>query len=887
MKPTVALCLCAILVAASADISLAQNMIENPGFEEGEGAKPRQWYGTANAGAPTFTRTDEQAIEGKYSGKLAAKPGDVYARWVYRRSTLFRSVKPRDRLRLRFKYMASADLGDALVQISMDRPPGWRQYTLKPLKATGGKWVEYEAELIVDVVPSGSGELQLRGTTGQTGDQVVYFDDVSLEVIRTAPAPRPRPFIKPKGEREMLTPSRLRAIQCDTSRLPLKTAAHELRRFIGDRQSGASPTLERPVDGPVRRGTLVLGTTEDNPVLARWAGEGRLGISECSDTVDAYEIAVTDGCVAIVGANPRAVLYGAFELEDLLIERGGLPVGFHSKARPDLNLRLLHPRARGGFHSYEQADFEFIARAGANVAHLSHDWMAEKTLFSFVPCPEFPRAVTPATLENNRKHLRQYLEWCSLYGLRSALWLCEVVCQGGGWVPEPARRAFLERFPEDVLEDTGTSQGKVLCMAHPRVEKAYRGMVRRLLTDFPELEMVLVFTLDSNGEFCDPNQCPRHRDVSKYTQYNSFLRLLLEEGRAVRSDFKAFSVGWSWTFRNDPEYLTQLSALPKGAGLTAPPDGEAWSFDRKITDRLMEYRQVTRAHGQDFLGYDIFLWGDDCRFPETELYDFPLGVAAKLRRWQAIGADGFFDQWGTQAEFVPSNAVALRYMLFHPELAQPSRAQAFIEGLAGKQYGDAAAPHVVAAWREIETAQQIQSDHTYYWHHLRPNWAGPTLKCPLTLDALRKCRVSGAEPSKPYGAVDYCPYRDDGIAATRILGKALSRVAGHFERATAHFRAAIEVLDPGGRSLYEHWYPEGELSRRLRLTPRQSLEKQLVAVQLHAMNQRRMGLFFTAYSLVKSMPEEAEPGFAEALADLKAIREAARRYSAKFGMQKE
>ena len=69
------------------------------------------------------------------------------------------------------------------MQISHDAAPGWEQYPLKRLKATGDAWVRYEAVFTVTVNPTGGGEVQLRGTTDRTGDQVVYFDDVSLEVV--------------------------------------------------------------------------------------------------------------------------------------------------------------------------------------------------------------------------------------------------------------------------------------------------------------------------------------------------------------------------------------------------------------------------------------------------------------------------------------------------------------------------------------------------------------------------------------------------------------------------------------------------------------------------------------------------------------------------------
>jgi hypothetical protein len=432
-----------------------------------------------------------------------------------------------------------------------------------------------------------------------------------------------------------------------------------------------------------------------------------------------------------------------------------------------------------------------------------------------------------------------------------------------------------------VLEDTGTYQGKLLCLAHPQVERAYREMMHQLLTDFPQLGSVLVFTHDSNGDFCDPDRCPRHRAVSKHKQYNTFLKLLLEEGRAVRPDFQVFFIGWGWHFRKDPEFLPLLSSLPKGAGLASIADGEAWSFDRKLTDSLIHQRQATRERGQSLLGYDIFLWGDDTQFPVTEHFDYPLGVAAKLRRWSDLGVDGFFDQWGTQAEYVANNAVALRRMVFHPELTEPDAAAGFIRELAAGQYGEEVAPHVAAAWAAIEAAQQIQSDHTYFWHPLRPNWSGPVLESPLTAEALRAVTLH-PEPSKPHGAIDHAPHRD-GVASARVLGEVLPAAADHFGRAVAYLEVALDVLDPDYQSRYQHWYRtrseyEGtESNRRTRLTPRESLEKQLVAVRTHEHVQRQMSWFFEAFTIAHELPPEGEPGREPALARLTAISAAAGR----------
>ncbi|NPV45715.1 MAG: hypothetical protein HPY69_02050 [Armatimonadetes bacterium] len=664
----------------------------------------------------------------------------------------------------------------------------------------------------------------------------------------------------------MAEPLTIRRIQTDLSEPALRTAAEELARFLSDHQGRRvivrGSGTPRPQPQP---GTVIISTPPEAPRLTRSTAEPPPSRIAADPDHDAFEVAAADGCIVIVGSNPRAALYGVFELEDVIARHGRVPETLEMRGSPAMDLRLLHPRVRGGFLGYRRSDFEFIARCGANVAHLSHDWMSEKTLMSFVPSAELPDATPPDVRERNRDALRRYLAWCDEFGLRAALWLCEMPCQGGAWMPESSREAFLTRFPAECLSDSGTGQGKVLCLGHPLVEQAYRAMTRRLLREFPQIAMVLVFTCDSNGEFCDPDRCERHRGVSKLVQYGRLLALLAEEGRAVRPDFRVLTVGWGWHFRNDPDFLALQTSLPAGTGLTSPPDGEAWSFDRKLTEPLLASCRAVQKAGQIFLGYDIVFWGDDTVFPETELYDFPLGLAAKLRRWGLMGADGFFDQWGTQAEYVPANAIALRHFIFHPETTSPRAAWAFARRLARDQYGPQAAAAVAQAWQEIEAAQRVQSDHTYYWHLLRPAWSGPVLDAPLTLQNLQQITLSGAEPPKAWRGRDYAPHRDD-VARARALGTALGQAAEHFARAMSLLEQALEAMPADQQSVYRHWHTP-EAGAPPRLTPREQLEKQLVAVRLQARTQRRMSRFYGAWAAANSLPAEGMPGRLEALAE--------------------
>ena len=683
---------------------------------------------------------------------------------------------------------------------------------------------------------------------------------------------------------EIISPGKIAEIHVLSTDLPMRTAAENLQGFIKLKSNAHEVSIVTDVDlrTAPSAATILLGTTTNSPLFARWLKEGRLSIGTSESSGDAYEMAVLDGCIVVNGANPRAVLYGAFELEDVIAEYGGVPMNLARRASPSLGLRLLHPRMQGGFKGYRQSDFEFLARCGGNVAHLTHDWQGEKTVFNFVPSKKFPKAVEETILSKNRERLHQYLDWCRLYGLGGALWLCEIPCQGGPWVPEKDRKAFLEKFPSNCLSDTGTYQGKVLCLAHPLVEQEYRRMVRQFLTDFPGVSMFLVFTLDAGGELCDPSTCSRHHGVSKLTQYNRLLALMAEEGRKVRPDFQVFSVGWGWNFRGDRDFFPQQAALPAGTGLTTMPDGEAWSFDRKTTDFLIKSRSETREHQQTFLGYDIFFWGDDTVFREikdgrygsglgiTKLYDFPLGMAAKLHRWQSLGADGFFDQWGTTAEYVPCNAIAMRELVFHPENAAPDRLNTWAQSLAARRFGTDAAPHVLAAWKEIEVSQQIQSDYAYYWHRLRPAWSGPVLSCPLTVEALKAVTLTGAEPSKPLGTQDYAPLHDD-VARAEALAPALRDAADHFAKALVHLQAALPLLQGKTNSTFDHWY-QPEMNAPARLTPSQTIQEEIISVRLQERVQRRMSRFFQSWALVKSLGTLEASGQEAALKTLEQIR---------------
>jgi hypothetical protein len=182
----------------------------------------------------------------------------------------------------------------------------------------------------------------------------------------------------------------------------------------------------------------------------------------------------------------------------------------------------------------------------------------------------------------------------------------------------------------------------------------------------------------------------------------------------------------------------------------------------------------------------------------------------------------------------------------------------------------------LSAWKEIEAAQQIQSDHTYYWHHLRPQWSAPVLQCPITLEALKTTELthnghSSAEPSKAHGSHDYSPFRDD-VTCAQHLAPALREAAAHFSEALAHLEVATQQVPDDARSSLDHWH-QPETGTPARLTPRQALDDQIIAVRLQEQCQLRMSRFFEAWALVKTLPPTGTAEHKAAIERLAALRQ--------------
>lgn len=551
---------------------------------------------------------------------------------------------------------------------------------------------------------------------------------------------------------------------------------------------------------------------------------------------DAYEVRMQAGSLQLLGRSPRGLLQAVFALHEHLLEGGALTEGLQLAGTFHFRERIFH--ARFSPWPGQRPDVRFLAHLGATHCLVSHDWQgSRRSLQGYVTSPIFPEAVDAAEVADNHAGLRRLVNDCSDYGLGTMLWLTELPCQGGPWLPPARREEFLHRFPADVLSDSGTYEGKVLCFSHPRVQEYYRDLLGRFFADFPEIETLFVFGLDSGGEFCDPAGCPRCRGMSRFAQRDRLVCFMVEEGRKVRPGLRVLTTGWKWD-READEFLRRQPVLPAASGVYLAAQKDGWQCERQTHDFLREVRRVCRERGQTFIGYDNFHWGDDTVHGLGDIQDFPLGIGAKIRRWHDLAADGVFDHWGNAPEDLWCNSIACRDFFLNPS-ADPA---ATARRIALRQFGPAAGEAVLAAWTALEHAHLALSPACIWSPGQWPGWYEGRKRWPLPEGFADQSLRGHQAPPRPDGSTLYNPAE---------FADALQAVADAWAKAGPHYAEAVRQIERAHAAateaplFYRFWWNGPEPTP----TQREHLQRQELHLTSMALAGREIGLHFALHAL--------------------------------------
>lgn len=597
-------------------------------------------------------------------------------------------------------------------------------------------------------------------------------------------------------------------------------------------------------------GSVHLALLEESPVCRGLAAFGAIDLHNQPPGTDAFAVVEHEGALVLAATTPRGLLHAVYALADRLDLGEGIASASPLQAAFHIPRRIFHPR----FDAWpgERADIRYISRIGASHCLVDHDWQGSlRNLQGYVTSPVFPAAVDPGTVARQHAGLRRMLDDCLDYGLEACLWLTELPCQGGPWVPEARRREFLTRFSADALADSGTYEGQVLCFSHPVVQELYRDLLERFFRDFPEIGILFVFGRDSSGEFCDPVLCPRCRGMTHFDQRDRLLRFLLEEGAKVRPGLQVLTTGWGWDHEMR-EFVERQRRLPPGCGVYLAAEKDGWQAERQAHDFLREVRGVCAERGQLFIGYDDLHWGDDTVHGLRDIQDYPLGVGAKIRRWRSLQADGVFDHWGTWSEDVSCNSVACRAFFLNP-LSDP---EAVCRGIASGQFGEACGVHVARAWAALERAHAVLSNACTWSPGQWPGWyAGRgSAPVPATFAAIVAGTAGdwrmGGELLKPNGSF---PYNAGTLGdLLQAVSDAWSRAGPHYEEAVLAMRSALKAADDA-RVGYAAWWS----GARAVPSRREHVRRQLLYLESMAVIGREMGLHFGLFALYERRSRDA------------------------------
>ena len=433
---------------------------------------------------------------------------------------------------------------------------------------------------------------------------------------------------------------------------------------------------------------------------------------------DAFQIFRHNGILYILGSSRRGVMQGIHEfcLRDGFNNIAGNSVIQGAFAFP---CRIFSPIVQGIFNNKLDADAirscaRYLSLTGASHIAATNDFSGgpARDLHSYVQSSIFPKASDRRLGIELRKSLRATIDAAVEFGL-DILFDCRLLpCQGGPWVKDADRLAFLQHFPADVLSDSGTYQGKVLCFSHPKIQKFYEEVIEKFFTDFPEIELFHYLTMDAEGEFCDPETCTRCRGMSKFDQRDRLALFLSKVMSKARPGIRILNTGFQWDRAKygTGQLFARQAALPENVGLCMSASGDSATYERQAHDALRQARLTTWRAGQLAIGRDALHYFEDFSPKlggDNYLADYPFGVAAKIRRWSDLKFDGFYDVRGRIAlGDLHVNSLACRAAMQSPNLDSA----ALVRDLASRWFGSDAMESLVSGWSILEQAQAIMSN---------------------------------------------------------------------------------------------------------------------------------------------------------------------------------
>ncbi len=486
------------------------------------------------------------------------------------------------------------------------------------------------------------------------------------------------------------------------------TAADMLQKFLGKGGLTIRIVSESKSTGKKR---FLLGQEPALKAITRFGDCGGLKIGGAAESGDGFRLKRIGQDIVIAGANARSVLYGVCALEDLVKKGRVENLDIHRVPRVALRFELL-PRFLTT--DYPLPYQEFTEKTAAYLARLNVNGCIDGggeswDLSRFVSSDVFPFQKPPDV--ELRRRISRASSLCGKYGIDYYIML---------WEPVLARiDADLDKYPPEALGTVkrpwGGGEGgmdRTLCVSSPIVQQHYRNMVGKFVLEFPDVKGFFFYNLDGNAWLCTPELCPRCKlvctDSPPDTPYPweteaLFTDLLARAARGVRSDFKF--IHWVSHFRGSAaEKLVRRSQEYTALAYGVRNGDHDIMIADTVTPNGSEFLMLQKVCEEKNIPFYV-TYSSDTHETIPNGFQLPFAISHAMMKLHAWGVKSIIGS-GPIPCFNQINALAEKEFEWKPNQGP----EAYLAGLAARQFGDDAGRLMNQAWKEIKDGMDVWRD---------------------------------------------------------------------------------------------------------------------------------------------------------------------------------
>ncbi|MBI3911274.1 MAG: hypothetical protein HY320_10115, partial [Armatimonadetes bacterium] len=308
---------------------------------------------------------------------------------------------------------------------------------------------------------------------------------------------------------------------------PVKTGVDEIRRAVKETQG-----LDLPVSGVDASGPSILIGTPEHHSIRRLISGGYLTLPDGWPGYDGFIAAYLrkrdglDETMAVIGGNPRGVLYGCLEVARL-IRRGELTTRAYVMERPQFkyrggyaegenNYRLEEMSITGYFPTEEE--LKGLAAQRLNVLMLRYNlWRNRHVRYKYLPFV----TGAPPWLDDEIAGLQRDLALAKKYGFIS---LVHFGVSHQSWADAQIFAAYPDAAAARLDDSALYTTFRHICPSHPLLKEYLDAEIREMAELYPELDGFVTFCgYDGASLGCDCDKCREYPYSQRLVDYHRFV----------------------------------------------------------------------------------------------------------------------------------------------------------------------------------------------------------------------------------------------------------------------------------------------------------------------------------------------------------------------------